>query len=151
MAAWKVQFDRMVRSLQKVERREGDATAQADNLLSFFQNCWHLKDWVKNDQSVPKAVRDAIVQEVERTDRMLYCADLANGSKHLVLTRERKGARLLSARAVTKDPKTMKILSETGPIFAILSKHGRPSPNDIVEFAKAAVKDWEALLNKHGL
>jgi len=142
----------MVRFLRRVEKEEGDSTAQLDNLFSFFQNCWHLKDWIKNDDSISKRVRNAVVREVEHTDRLLYCADLANGSKHLLLKNERRGAVLWRIdRITTTDVKTGRILSESGPILGIASKHGTPRPYDIVEFAKAAVGDWEALLKKHGL
>src|SRR5438445_4151431 len=151
MAAWKSQFDRLARSLQKVKRADGDTTAQLDDLLSFFQNCWHLKDWIKNDDTLPKATREAIVRDVETTDRLLFCADLANGSKHLVLTNERKGARLWHAKASTSDPKTGEVFSEVDVGFTIASNHGTPRPYGMVEFARAAVKDWEGLLKEHGL
>jgi hypothetical protein len=51
MAAWQSQYDRLLRSLRKVERADEDPTVQLDDLFSFFQNCWHLKDWIKNDDA----------------------------------------------------------------------------------------------------
>jgi hypothetical protein len=36
-----------------------------DDVWAFFQNCWHLKDWVKHDPLVPKDVKDRIVSAAE--------------------------------------------------------------------------------------
>jgi hypothetical protein len=140
----------MSRALRKVERADGGTTAQLDDLFSFFQNCWHLKDWIKNDDTLPQATRDAIVKDAQATDSLLFCADLANGSKHLVLQNDRKGARILSFRVSTGDPKTGETFSE-GHLFEIASEHGTPQPYGIVNFARKAVEDWEDLLKKHGL
>jgi len=150
MAPWESQFERLKRALRKVKRAEGDSTTRLDDLFSFFQHCWHLKDWIKNDDTLQRATRKAVVKDVEATDRLLYCADLANGSKHLHLNRPRKGAQIWRFKASTSDPKTGKVFSEVEG-FGIASKHGTPQPYDIVGFAVKAVEDWESILKKHGL
>lgn len=150
MTPWESQFERLKRALRKVERGDADATTRLDELFSFFQHCWHLKDWIKNDETVPEATRRAVMKDVEAADRLLYCADLANGSKHLRLDKPRKGATIWSFKGSTSDPKTGEIFSEVEGL-AIASKHGTPRPYDIVEFAVKAVEDWEDILRKHGL
>jgi hypothetical protein len=44
-----------------------------DNLWSFFMNCWHVKDWVQNDDTLPELLRKKVVDAAraswERRDR----------------------------------------------------------------------------------
>jgi hypothetical protein len=42
-------------------------------------------------------------------------------------------------------PQNRRSISELDLGFTIAAKHGTPRPYDIVEFARAAVKDWEEL------
>jgi hypothetical protein len=93
----------MLRALSKVEKRDADLTLQLDNLYHFFQDCWHLKDWIKNDDTLSQNTRKTILSEAERTDSLSYCADLANGSKHLKLDRPRKRATLWRFDVIQND------------------------------------------------
>jgi hypothetical protein len=141
---------RLLRALQRVEHAEGDATARLDDLYFFFQNCWHLKDWIRNDVSIPKALRNLIVREVETTERLLICADIANGSKHLALKKTRKGASIVKAKLSTVEVETGEVLSETD-VFGVSWRQGVPQPYGILELARKAVEDWKNILNKYGL
>lgn len=53
-----------------------------DFLWSFFQNCWHVNDWIRNDDTLPRTLRDAVWDDVKESRRLGIAADLANGSKH---------------------------------------------------------------------
>ncbi len=61
---------------------------------------------------MPKATRDAIVNDAEATERLLVCAEIANGSKHLVLKRRRKGASILTVKVSTNDATIGEMISE---------------------------------------
>lgn len=171
---WKAQFDRMLRSLSKVERRDADPALQLDDLCHFFQDCWHLKDWIKNDDTLSQATRDAIVKEAENTESLNFCAELAIESKHLVLRhprKEYKGSTLWrfdgtqeesdrSSLTIAKRPANYKLPTNdctSGEVvlrtssFVIAHRHGTLPPGDIVAFARKAVQDWKDLLNKHAL
>jgi hypothetical protein len=150
-AAWPTQFDRMVRALKKVEEGNPDHTAETDDFFSFFQHCWHLKDWIKNDDSLPSGVRKSIVQEAEQTESLQFCADLANGSKHLKLTNARKGASLFHIDAIQAVSSSGEIQSRVENIYAVSSKSGPPPPENAIEFAEMAVADWIRLHQKYGL
>lgn len=60
-----------------------------DVLYGFFQNCYHLKDWIKHDPACSgwTDIEDAI----NANQDMQFCADLCNGTKHLELRRSRSG------------------------------------------------------------
>lgn len=60
-----------------------------DEMYAFFQNCYHLKEWLKYD---PKVIvsNNAIEDFANRgADCMRICGDLCNGSKHMVINSEK--------------------------------------------------------------
>lgn len=60
-----------------------------DAAYAFFQDCYHLKDWIKND---PGCSHRGIVESfVSGSKALSLCADICNSSKHLTLTRSRSG------------------------------------------------------------
>src|SRR5438093_658411 len=104
----------MVRDLRRVESSNSDTSEQEDNLVSFFQNCWHLKDWIKNDDSLSQDKRNAVVRDAEASETLQFCADLANRFKHYKLTGHvRKGATLWYVRCIRNiDAATGEIVCE---------------------------------------
>lgn len=64
------------------------ATVGADDVLDivqvFFQQCFHLKDWIKNDPAAGRASR-AVERFVADSAVLELARDICNGSKHLVL------------------------------------------------------------------
>ena len=58
-----------------------------DDVYAFFQNCYHLKDWIKNDPSCSKW--SDIEKFINSNSDLQICADLCNGLKHLQLTKPR--------------------------------------------------------------
>jgi len=60
-----------------------------DDVYAFFQNCYHLKDWLKKDPAF-KAPED-IEKFVEKTLCLALCADICNATKHLGLDTRKKG------------------------------------------------------------
>jgi len=63
-------------------------------LQHYFQDCWHLKDWIKNDPSC--GVGAQIESEVSGHRALRIAADLAIGAKHLTRHKHREGANVTS-------------------------------------------------------
>lgn len=63
-----------------------------DDVYAFFQACYHLKDWLKNDGSYTVHTDQEIENYVSKTIALSICADICNGLKHLVLD-SRRGPR----------------------------------------------------------
>jgi len=53
-----------------------------DDIYAFFQNCYQLKDWIKNDPACASWTPPP-ERLVNESDDLRICADLANGLKHL--------------------------------------------------------------------
>lgn len=58
--------------------------AYQDNPWSFFMNCWHGKDWVKNDDALDQAVRNSVLEAAHRSVALLLCQSIANRVKHML-------------------------------------------------------------------
>jgi hypothetical protein len=63
-----------------------------DYLYAFFQNCWHVKDWILGDTGAPQRLQEAVrkVDEQGKILPLMLCSGVANGSKHLRQGRDRK-------------------------------------------------------------
>lgn len=83
------QLARVERFLSRVQDHNRASVEYDDDLWSFFQNAWHLKDWIENDGTLDKNIRKAIVDEAHRTFELQVCADIAVGTKHLSLTKRK--------------------------------------------------------------
>ncbi|MER5622517.1 hypothetical protein ABT061_15880 [Streptosporangium sp. NPDC002544] len=97
---WHDQYQRMLRSHQRLLEAAGPSSmgsAEArDRLYHFFQDAYHLKDWLKNDPTTRAQVTaHPKVEGLFNTPGqsvlcLQLCADLCNGVKHLGLTRDAK-------------------------------------------------------------
>ena len=62
-----------------------------DDVWAFFQNCWHLTDWVENDSELKSDLRKRIRKAwLASTLLNMVCRDMANGTKHLALRKRRR-------------------------------------------------------------
>jgi len=64
---------------------------------------WHLKDWILNDPQFGASDQAALSKDIHATRCLLVCADIANGSKHLSLSRPRVGGALSEATGLHLD------------------------------------------------
>ncbi len=88
----------MTRSYARLSKKYASSIDYDDELQHFFQDCWHLKDWIKND--VALHLNDVIEAEVDAHKSLRIAADLANGCKHLARKTNREGA-YVTSKSVT--------------------------------------------------
>ena len=97
MSIFVEQYDRMQRWYKKFsdidKGRSHDTPSEnyVDDIYAFFQNAYHLKDWIKNDLAVPAHVQSAVEQHINNNRSLELCADICNSLKHLDLARPRSG------------------------------------------------------------
>lgn len=85
---WREQYYRVKRWHVRLAEAEAVDERHLDDLYAFFVCCFHLKDWLKADPTLDPAVGGAAEGLVNGNEWLALCADLANGSKHLVLTKQ---------------------------------------------------------------
>ena len=147
------QLGRARRFLQRIEHRMAPdqltmlagLNDHEDALWSFFKDCWHVKDWVKNDRRLPEAVRDAVVKDVHGSRVLLVCRSIANAAKHLTLTgRKPKGARI---ETFIINPNI-----EDGTVsWDHMVKLENGSYETAYDVGLQAMREWRRILEAHGL
>ena len=145
------QLERVRRFFTRLSNENRDAVEYDDDLWSFFQHCWHFKDWLKNDPAVPTHITGRVEDDAKGKFAVMICADLANRSKHAILTSNiRKDAEITSRNTTVFIGGT----KESTGTFSV-SEHiitlGDGSTHRGRDVAKQAIRDWEELLNSYGL
>ncbi|QWV95131.1 hypothetical protein KP004_08120 [Geomonas oryzisoli] len=100
MSDWQEQWERVNRYYDRFERMNGGVEAHGepadyyfDDMWSFFQNCFHLRDWLKAGHFCPDKIAKSPDAYVNENEFLAICADLANATKHMMLThRPKSGA-----------------------------------------------------------
>jgi hypothetical protein len=143
---WQMQWRRVERGFVKLQKEYNNTELYDDDIYHFFQDAWHLKDWIKNDSSVPKMVHDQIETEVGSKKCLRIAADFANGTKHMLLKWPRSENAQLTGRNVTI------MLGASGKArheWVLTLSDGSNTTADVV--AKEVMEQWILLLRKFGL
>ena len=155
---WEKQWDRVKRRYTRLElmNTPGEHISPAadypdDDFQAFFVDCFHLKDWLKNDSASGLSSKE-VEDTVTKSGVLGLCGDLANGSKHLLLTTPRV------------DPHA----KLSGRLFKVALQAGGSTPQpttiaysykvevlgktfDAFELATACMAEWESFLKSKGL
>ena len=84
---WPDQYQRMQRSLTRLRNGvHAEAPEARDALYHFWQDAWHLRDWIIAPPS-PKHLDQDTLQLFKQSVALGACRDIANGVKHLHLNR----------------------------------------------------------------
>jgi len=145
LTSWRMQYDRMKRTYDRAMKEHKSSVAYEDHLTHFFQDCWHLKDWIRSDKYISPPISE-IEEQVNARDTLVIVGDLANGGKHLVLNDRRK---------ITKGAKVVRsnttIVPGEGSTFEYIIRLDDGTFRDAREVAKEACEEWDRLLRKWGL
>ena len=143
LTTWRAQYERLLRSYHRVNQPYESSVAYDDDLQHYFQDCWHLKDWIKNDTGANAGKQ--IEGEVDAHRSLRIVADLANGSKHLSRHAHREGAYVTSKSVVVS-------LGRSKPVEV---SHAVTLTDGTVFAARTLVHEsfqaWESVLRKLGL
>ena len=109
-----------------------------DEIYAFFMNCYHLKDWIKNDPAAA-SVANKVEGYINNNPELSLCTDICNGLKHFHLDRERSGESPKFGKTKAK------LCLGTGPTtiavkYEIKTKSG---PIDAFDLARKCMKAWE--------
>jgi len=119
-----------------------------DEMQSFFQNCYHLKDWTKNDPRVPRATAEVVEEFINASRPLALCGDICNAQKHLLLKKPRS----------SEDPTFGKKLYRVGvgnmhPTTIALEYEIQTSTGQLEAFdlATQCVEEWNRFLAEHSM
>lgn len=83
--SWRSQHARVKRWSQRLhEPQDADFQDRLDFFLAFFVNCYALRDWLINSNSISQKEMDSLIHANEA---MRLCRDICNRSKHFTLNR----------------------------------------------------------------
>src|SRR5580700_4784964 len=91
MHPYREQYERMIRWYDRFKDiNQGRLHTVAsenyvDEIYAFFLNCYHLKDWIRNDPNAPQAVQQMVEKHINANRPLRLCADICNSLKHLRL------------------------------------------------------------------
>jgi hypothetical protein len=117
-----------------------------DEAYTFFQNAYHLKDWLKNDPAVSARVSDVEIF-VRGSQTLRLCADLCNGSKHLTLTTPKESA----DTKLGKQDFRVTLGGEPTTISARYEVESSGKTYDAFALAQTCVYEWKSYLTAKGL
>lgn len=140
-------FERFARLNAGVEHTQASPYYD-DDVYSFFQNCYHLKDWIKND---PYCARWENVESFINSNKDLQvCADLCNGLKHLSLTRPRSAENpQFAGRRMAlniKDGSVAKVEATISISYEVSTTSGNA---DAFDLASRCVTAWDQFIAKN--
>ena len=116
-----------------------------DEVLVLFMHLWHLKDWIKNDPSVPLAAREIEGWVEAKGHYLKMAADLANGAKHLDLQNARAGGATQRGNDVT-------VYVGRGVSHRFRATDPRDGTEiEVVVLADRCLQEWQSFLDKHGM
>ncbi len=120
-----------------------------DEIYAFFQSCYHLKDWLRNDDSLTSAVQGAVEGYINQQRSLKLCADICNSSKHLQLNRPRSNENPAFGR---KDYSlTLTANVDEAEISLKLWINTDSGAEDAFSLATECVQEWDAFLKTHSL
>jgi hypothetical protein len=160
LSGWREQYDRVLRSHARlVQMADGQIMASSDEardaLFHFFQDAYHLKDWVKNDPTVQTGSVETFVSgEVS----LRFCADLCNGTKHFGLKPKKNQpprtgdpSTAFTSESVTVRPATVGTGRLPRPALHYWAAESGGQQYDAVTLAGDVVRTWEQWLRGENL
>jgi hypothetical protein len=133
------------RGLEEVEALYGgrsgfDTTKVMEVVYSYCINCYHFKDHLKKDASVPVIAQQGVEAYVDSCSALTLCGDIANTIKHRNREPGARSARITSISS-----------SRTATIGWTEPRTGKSGSRDVLDLARAAADRWRAYLLQYGL
>ncbi|MBI5778390.1 MAG: hypothetical protein HZA49_02920 [Planctomycetes bacterium] len=136
-----------VQEIQERHIKTDIGLADFDFIYAFFQNCYHLKDWLI--ASRPK-LRKSIEDLFSTNDELQLCQDICNGTKHCELSRPRRDANF----NIYREYDHFALPNESSDRYRIASDNkNKPTESvktyDLFDLAHKCIETWKVfIINK---
>lgn len=147
---WRMQWHRVERGFAKLSAAYNNTELYDDDIYHFFQDAWHLKEWIKNDPAVDSKMREQIELEVRKVGVFRIAGDFANGIKHMARKCSRKYPRKEDAQFTER--KVTIMLGHPGPSLqerVLTLADGSQTTAEAV--ADEVMREWNLLLRRLNL
>jgi hypothetical protein len=128
---YRAQLDRVRRMRARFDEKYESLEAAQDIMWSFFQHCWHLKDWV---------MHDALLIAHAPGSPLRHCQGLCNATKHLETRRGEARHSHMNANIGGGRPR-MECIIDDGTGQKILGH----------QLADQCIAEWDCILRANGL
>ena len=119
-----------------------------DEIYSFFQNCYHLKDWIIVDKAIPADVKGSVETYINSNRSLRLCADICNSLKHLHITSNRSGESPAFSRKRFAVGLGAGVSTTISLKYAVDTNSGS---KDAFRLATDCVTAWDTFLQSRGL
>lgn len=117
-----------------------------DQLRAFFESCWNVKDHAISD--LPKSQHQAFEKAVDGELSLRVVADVANRSKHVVLTRKDRVGGAITFKAIQVVDGSNSTKAATAE-YSISLNDG--TTHSAVSIADESLRSWETVLQSFNL
>jgi hypothetical protein len=74
---------RRFKEIDEGRPHERESDYYQDVVYAFFINCYHLKDWIENDDTVGDHARSKVHGFINKNVELKLCSDICHSLKHL--------------------------------------------------------------------
>lgn len=123
-----------------------DEQAYDDDVISFFIHCYHVRDWIIQQDNAGVTARQ-VDNYIDNHQALKVCADLANGSKHCKLTRSLRTGSQPHIAGRERDVSTWFTGSGGGEVMkSKYAVNSNGEPIDALFLARECVQLWDAYI-----
>jgi hypothetical protein len=146
---YRAQLHRVRRMRARFDDNHASLTEAEDIMFSFFQNCWHLNDWLLNDKHWKPGDRQqriakvaALKADIKASGWLQMCRGIANATKHLEHFDNQARPNNMNANlGIGVEVPRMELI--------IRGPDGHLWPGHVI--ADRCIAEWNRILTKHGL
>lgn len=143
-------IDRLLAIVNAPDQNTEIGGLRFEDVLAFAcQSMWHLKDWILNDPMFLPDDPSALVADIHSTRCLMICADIANGSKHAILSRPRTDFSLSESTGIHLDQR-----KGIFQVFYYIVSNDKDDPfhgMEVRPFLAQCRREWERLIDEHRL
>jgi hypothetical protein len=143
-------IDRLMEIVRSKDQFSLSGVLTFEDIVVYACQCmWHLKDWVLNDPGFRPKDASKLKSDIHTEKSILVCADLANGSKHLVLERPKVGFAFADPTGIHLEPS--KGIHQTFHYIVCDDPTDPFNGMEIRDFLAIARQAWERIIDAHYL
>lgn len=143
-------IDRLLAIINAPDQLSEIGGLRFEDVLAFAcQNMWHLKDWILNDPMFLPDDPATLKADIHATRCLMICADIANGSKHAILSRPRTDFSVSESTGIHIDAR-----QGIFQVFYYLESADATDPFNGMEmrqFLNTCRSEWTRIIDEHRL